>query len=452
MAAGNLRFVDSIDAGKTSDQELATHTSANAVIRTCAGFLLAIIALLLSAAISPTALAQGAETEPTAQHDDAVTALFSEYDPDSTIELNHAIWSDFLSKTVVFAGPSTQRISRGQKRAWIGSKMRFGNDLPSRYENNRVMLSGFDEDHLAALREYRQALEAVPDQLPLARLNRAEQLAYWLNLYNAHALEHVAAHSSAETTEALRSAPGEEPDGVWHERTLKVAGIPLSLVDIEQKIVFPIWDDPLVLYGLWQGAIGGPRLPLQAYTGSNVWRMLRDNAVEFVNSNRGMKPAGKALEVSVIYGWGAPLFDGEEHLRNHISSLARPPFSDGLAATRRVEIGLYDAHLADLSGGTHHRGQWNHTAAFMAGIGGNYGNFWANLASRTDTTHRAMPAATIELVRGMARFNQRERHPTVTIRDCPEGSDCAAPTDDSDGDDDGEADENKSSESSEPGG
>ena len=413
-----------------------THTDTSGAIARCAGPVLAVALVVATATASQAGQAQVPETTPS-QPGDAVTAVFSEYDPDSTIELNHSMWSDLLSKTAVFAGHSTRRVSRGQKRVWIGSRMRYGNDLPSRHENNRIVLGKFTDEHFAALKRYRQALESAPDQLPLAKLNRAEQLAYWLNLYNAHALEHVAAHYPSETTEALRSAPGEAPEGVWHERTLNVAGVALSLVDIERRILFPVWDDPLVLYGLWQGAIGGPRLRLRAYTGSNVWRMLRENAREFINSNRGMKPTGEVLEASLIYGWGAPLFDGDGRLRKHIAAYAQPPFSQGLEATQRVEIARYDWHLADLSGGTHHRGQWNHTAALL---GSGLGNQFLSDMIMNDPTRQTMPATTIELLRDMEKFNNRERRTQVTIKECPEGSDCAALMDDGDG----EADEKES--------
>jgi len=378
---------------------------------------------------------QASEMPGPATSGDAVTAAFSGQDPGSTFELDHSMWSDLLSKTIIYAGRSEGRIGRGNKRAWIDSKIRFGNDLPSRYENNRVVLSKFTDAHLEVVQRYRRALESAPGQLPLSKLNRDEQLAYWLNLYNVHALEHVAAHYPETTTEALRSAPSEDPSGVWHEPTLNVAGIPLSLVDVEQKILFPIWDDPLVLYGLWQGAIGGPRLPQRAYTGARVWRMLRKNAVELVNSNRGMDPDGSVLEASLLYGWGAPLFDGPEAVRRHILAYAQPPFSIGLDAAQRVEFDLYDWHLADLSGGTHHQGQWNHTAAFVFGLpSGRFGTELGNLAMESDDTHRSMPAMMVDLLEKMQQFNDRSRETRVTIKDCSGGDDCLdeAPNDQSD--------------------
>jgi len=389
-----------------------------------------LVLTLTLVALPASAWASGmeGEEEAPAKATDPVTAAFSAYSALSTVELDHSVWSQFLSKTVVFAGYATQRLSRGRKRAWIGSKLRYGNSLPSRYENNRVVLGSFEEEHFDLIRRYREGLESIPERVPLGALNRAEQLAYWLNLYNVHALEHVAAHYPATTTRDLRSAPGEPPEGVWHERTLEVAGAPLSLVDIERKILFPIWDDPRVLYGLWQGAIGGPRLPLRAYTGATVWGMLEDNAREFINSNRGMRPDGEELEVSLLYGWGAPLLKGETALRRHIAIHALPPFSNGLERARRVEIDLYDWHLADLSGGTHHQGQWNNLAGFVFAMGNDPRNqALANVAIQSDDTHHPLPAPTVELLQNMDRFNDRERRGRVTIEECPQGSGCAAP-------------------------
>lgn len=389
------------------------------------GFQVPALAIPALALVIASPFLHAAETDAAASDVDPVTAAFSEHDPQSTRRLDHGLWSDFLSKTVVYTGHSTGRRARGQKRTWVGSKMRFGNTLPSRYENNRVVLSGFGDEHFELIEAYREGLESVPDKVPLSSLNRDEQLAFWLNLYNAHALEHVASHYPGTTARVLRSAPGEPAEGVWHEPTLNVAGIPLSLADIERRILFPIWNDPLVLYGLWQGAIGGPRLPLHAYGGATVWRTLRENASEFVNSNRGMEPKGDVLEVSMLYGWGMPLFQNDGALLRHVAALAEPPFSDGLDAVSRVRIDLYDWHLADLSGGTHHEGQWNNMAAFVAGLENTPNNqLFASNMMRTDTTRETMPAQTIELLRNMQQFNDRSRRTRVSLRECPKGGDC----------------------------
>lgn len=352
---------------------------------------------------------------------DPITLTFSAHDASSPIRVDHGTWSQFLSKTVVYAGYSTERLGRGKKRRWIDSKFEYGNDQPSRYENNRVAIGNFTKDHHAAVRVYRRFLQGVPETVPLSALTREEQLAYWLNLYNARVMELVTAHYPAETTKELRSEPGKDPAGVWHEKSLTVDGVALSLRDIETKILFPIWDDPLVMYGLWQGAIGGPSLPLRAYSAASVWDRLRENAVEFINSNRGMRPKGRTLRVSLMYGWASDLFDGDDDIRRHIENYAELPFSEGLEKTSKLKRNLYDWHLADLSGGAHHRGQWNNNAAFIAGLNGDpqFVNALANIALSTDTTRRTISPLTQELLVKMREFNDQTRTPVITVEDCP---------------------------------
>ncbi len=61
------------------------------------------------------------------------------------------------------------------------------------------------------------------------------------------------------------------------KKSLTVAGIPLSLNDIEFTILRQNYDgDPLIIYGLYQGNIGGPNIRKAAYTGTNVYADLID--------------------------------------------------------------------------------------------------------------------------------------------------------------------------------
>ena len=72
------------------------------------------------------------------------------------------------------------------------------------------------------------------------------------------------------------------------EKLLNVAGMPLSLDDIQFTILCQNYDnDPLIIYGLYQGIVGAPDIRTSAYTGDDVYRALEENADIFINSNRG---------------------------------------------------------------------------------------------------------------------------------------------------------------------
>jgi hypothetical protein len=108
--------------------------------------------------------------------------------------------------------------------------------------------------------------------------------------------------------------------------------VPLSLDDIQFTILKNNYDNnPLVMYGLYQGIIGGPNIRKTAYTGADVWRALKNNAIEFINSNRGTY--GKdgdsdVFEVSSLYDRNRAYFpsfnaDLSAHLLEYLEGYER---------------------------------------------------------------------------------------------------------------------------------
>ena len=87
--------------------------------------------------------------------------------------------------------------------------------------------------------------------LPISRYGRAEQLAYWINLYNALMVRLVLEHYPIASIRDLGGRPGP----VDRRALDRAAGRDRrrrrsSLSDIEHRILRPIWQDPRVLYAL----------------------------------------------------------------------------------------------------------------------------------------------------------------------------------------------------------
>lgn len=110
------------------------------------------------------------------------------------------------------------------------------------------------------------------------------------------------------------------PDGLLARKTMSIEGVALSLDDIQHRVLqvnFP--DQPLVLYGLYQGYIGSPSIRKHAYNSENVMRALKLNAFDFINSNRGTYPDRKNFRVAGFYRRNAGYFpDFQADLRQHI--------------------------------------------------------------------------------------------------------------------------------------
>lgn len=95
---------------------------------------------------------------------------------------------------------------------------------------------------------------------PAAKLTRQDETAYWLNVYNALALEALVA--DGVPSHPLRSLRR----WLW---SWPVAGDRLTLHALEERVL-PDLEDPRVFLALHDGRLGGPRLPRHPFTGEQL--------------------------------------------------------------------------------------------------------------------------------------------------------------------------------------
>lgn len=287
-----------------------------------------------------------------------VAERFSDHDPNSTARINHGPLSEYLQATVLPVGRSYRIIGNDKPDSYTGSRIKTSKSLsPSRHEGSRLLLGFLVEGHKDFFISYQEGLERLSNRRPLSDFNKNEQAAFWLNLYNVIVINKLVEEYPISNLKSLkRSKRGKQ--SFWDEKVTTIEGVALSLHDIE-KILFTNFDAPEVAFGLWQGSIGGPKLVNYAYTGRNVWRALENNAVEFVNSNRGLRPpTGSKMNVSDYFEWVMPAFGtSEAHVLSFIKEYADPNFVSGISRVSGLNFKLYDWKIADLSGGNKHSGQ-----------------------------------------------------------------------------------------------
>ncbi len=272
------------------------------------------------------------------------------HDPSSKIAINYENLTLLLQATVTRPRVSS-RIYAQKSNNSIGSRVNLSNKNPTRMEASRTFYHFIDKEELEYVQLLRQGMEALPQVVPLQNLNRNEQLAYWLNLYNITVYEQLAKRYPIRKLKKLYKGTRKTP-ALWDEKIVTVNGIALSLNDIQYNIIQKTWRDPLVIYGLYQGAIGGPNLRRKAYTGKIVYEQLADNAEEFVNSLRGLRFKGKEAQVSEIYYWNRDLFPDFDHdLRRHLRKYANLRLVTRLDSSRKIKIKFYDWHIADVLNG-----------------------------------------------------------------------------------------------------
>ncbi len=278
------------------------------------------------------------------------------HNPNSKIAINYTNWTLLLKATVTRARQSS-RIYAQKRQANIGSKISNSSSSPTRLEASRVFYHYLGDEELDYIHTLRLGMESLPQAIPLQNLNRNEQLAYWLNLYNITVYEQIAMRYPISKLKKLRKGTRKTPS-MWDEKLLNVNGINMSLNDIQYNIIEKTWADPIVLYGLYHGTIGGPNLRRKAYSGKLVYEQLEDNAKEFVNSLRGLRFQGKTALTSIMYDWSRELFPNfKEDLRNHLRKYTNLRLTTRLDASRKLKAKVYDWHIADVAnGGRSHAG------------------------------------------------------------------------------------------------
>lgn len=278
--------------------------------------------------------------------------------PGSKLTINYDDLTNVLETTVMRAGASDRR-EAPKARPAAGSRIQRGNPKPTRLEGNRVDFHVFLGENLVMMRRLRDDIAAVPGVLPLMDLNRNEQLAYWLNLYNVTLITQVGKVFPETNLKKFY------PD-LWNEKVIKVAGIPMSLNDIQHKVLIPKFRNPLVMYGMFQGIVGSPNIRRRAFEGRNVWELLERNAREFVNSNRGARYKWGKLRVSELYRVNAALFPSfEKDLKRHLYQYAYASFRDRVRDAKDIKADIDDWYVADLYGGNRALSSANTNGAAM---------------------------------------------------------------------------------------
>jgi hypothetical protein len=166
-----------------------------------------------------------------------------------------------------------------------------------------------------ALRQDRAKLDAFVNSVAATAVESAprnDQIAFWLNAYNALVLRTVIdqypipLRSQQYPPRSIRQIPGA------FERTpRRVGGKSLTLDQIEQTVL-PEFKDPRLFLALGRGALGSGRLRSEAFTGADLERQLSDVAAECISRSQCIQVdrGANVVKVSSIFSWREREFAG----------------------------------------------------------------------------------------------------------------------------------------------
>ena len=188
-----------------------------------------------------------------------------------------------------------------------------------------VDYQGFIKDSLI-LNEYLDLLETGhPNDL---NWSQDEQLAYWINAYNAFTIQIVIRNYPVES---IRDIGGAIPfvNSVWDIKFINVEGKVYDLNNIEHNILRKQFEEPRIHFALVCASYSCPRLLNEAFTAEKLETQLAIQAVDFINDpNKNQIPNKSTAKLSKIFSWYTGDFKKNGTLIEFLNQYAETPLSE----------------------------------------------------------------------------------------------------------------------------
>lgn len=186
-----------------------------------------------------------------------------------------------------------------------------------------------------------QALQGVVDGIAsdnVSALNQKDQLAFYVNAYNAWILhEALAKYPTKSVKDALFT--------FFTSKRIKVAGAQTSFNALEKETIRSKFADPRVHFALNCASRSCPPLQAEPFRGDSLDAQFEKLAKSFVNSERGVRVgAGNAVDLSKIFDWYKDDFAKEGGAIDFINKRRSSPLpKDAKISYQEYDWGLNEA-------------------------------------------------------------------------------------------------------------
>ena len=184
------------------------------------------------------------------------------------------------------------------------------------------------------------------EEADVAKLQPAEQLAFWINAYNALCINLIIQHEKNNNVKiGSINELTTENNPVWDQVAGKVAGDEISLNNIEHDQLRKVWDEPLLHACIVCASASCPNLRPEAFVVSKLKEQMEDQMRLWMkNDSKGIKLTDNSLELSRIFLWfGADFGEWkgiQKFLPQHIEDAdLKARVADGNVSVRYFEYG-----------------------------------------------------------------------------------------------------------------
>ncbi|WP_345268041.1 DUF547 domain-containing protein [Nibrella viscosa] len=167
-------------------------------------------------------------------------------------------------------------------------------------ERGLVDYKGFKKDE----KELKKYLDLLSKNPPSDKWSQDEQMAYWINAYNAYTvqliLDHYPVSSIKDIGSKIKIPFVNTP---WDIKFIEIGGQKYDLNNIEHGILRRKFNDPRIHFVLVCAAVSCPRLRNEAYTADKLDRQMDEQGRDFLNNPARNDIKKGEASLSKLFDW-----------------------------------------------------------------------------------------------------------------------------------------------------
>ena len=215
-------------------------------------------------------------------------------------------------------------------------------ELLSKYVGDQgfVDYSGFQNER-AKLQKY---LDLLQSTAPGSSWSKEEEIAYWINVYNAFTIELVLKHYPVESIKDIGSSI-QIPfvNTPWDIKFIEIGGETYDLNNVEHSILRKKWKEPRIHFAVNCASYSCPVLRREAYTAEKLEAQLDDQAKRFINDDFRNDITKKEAKLSKIFDW----FSGDFKNAMPVTDLINQYADVKITSDTNISYKEYDWKLND---------------------------------------------------------------------------------------------------------
>lgn len=203
--------------------------------------------------------------------------------------------------------------------------------------DGRVDYRGFWADS-TLLRQYLALLSQNPPNRH--HWNEAEQLAYWINAYNAFTVQLILENYPVGS---IKQLGGSVPmvNSPWDLKFFQLGGIDFDLNTIEHEVLRQQFDEPRIHFAINCASKSCPKLRNEAYTSQRLELQLEEQVQDFLLDESKNKIGPEQLQLSPIFDW----FRSDFTKNGGLQAFLDTHFADDISPDAPIEFLDYDWSL-----------------------------------------------------------------------------------------------------------